>query len=288
MGYFNPTLDTLNFKLYETHELLKAYIHSYWVIQKEDFSEAMTCKVLSDASMGFVVNFASPYKSTVNNQTFTCSERFTIDGLTKYPSYLRFEKELDLIGVRFKTAGAYIFFDEPMDSFLDKNVPFKNSESWPLDDLYEKLIQKNTTKEKIQLIEEFLINKLKAAKKKNSQWIFLLTQKVLKQKGDVSLTSLCDEFNINIRQVERTFKKEVGISPKLYIRIIRMRNAKDILSSLKIKDLTTTAHDAGFFDQAHFTREFKFFMSETPKNYYKNKLSMTKLCHYTKYLNNDT
>ena len=92
MGYFNPNLDTLNFKLYKTHELLKPYIHSYWAIQTEGFSESMTCKVLSDASMGFVINFASPYSSTVNNHTFTCNDKFTIDGLTKYPSYLRFEK----------------------------------------------------------------------------------------------------------------------------------------------------------------------------------------------------
>ena len=151
--------------------------------------------------------------------------------------------------------------------------------------LYDKLIQKNTTEKKIQLIEEFLINKLNASKKKNAQWMLPFIEKVLEQKGNLSLASLCDEFHINIRQVERTFKKEVGISPKLYIRIIRMRNAKDILSSLDNKDLTTTAYDAGYFDQAHFTREFKFFMRETPKDYYKNKLSMTKLCHYTKYPN---
>jgi|GEM_PF-1650585 len=283
MGYFNPNLDELDFKLYETHDLLKPYIHSYWVVQKEDFEQAMTCKVLSDASMGFVFNFADDYSINVNNQNFLCQHKFTIDGPTRYPSYLTFSKSLDLIGVRFKAAGAYIFFEEEMQSFVDKNIAFESSSAWPLNSLYESLIQKKTNLEKIELIENFLIEKLKSSKKKNTPWIFMCINKILSQKGDVSLDLLCIEFDVSIRQLERTFKKEIGISPKLYIRIIRMRHAKELLSSLKIKNLTTTAHDTGFFDQAHFTREFKYFMKETPKSYYQNKLHTTKTCNYKKF-----
>jgi len=283
MGYFNPNLDEVNFKLYEPNELLKPYVHSYWIVQKKEFHQVKSYKVLSDASMGFAINFASPYSSTINKNIFTCSHKFTIDGITKYPSYLQFDKELYIIGVRFKTAGAYVFYEEDMDSFLDKNTHFKNSETWPLDTLYDALIQTNGIKERITIIEAFLIKKLQDSKKKNAPWTFTLIQKVIEKKGDISLESLCTEFNISIRQLERTFKKEVGMSPKIYIRIIRMRYAKELLSKLKVESLTTTAHETGFFDQAHFTREFKFFMSETPKNYYKNKLSMVKQSNFKKF-----
>jgi len=283
MGYFNPNLDEVNFKLYEPNELLKPYVHSYWIVQKKEFHQVKSYKVLSDASMGFAINFASPYSSTINKNTFTCSPKFTIDGITKYPSYLQFDKELYIIGVRFKTAGAYVFYEEDMDSFLDKNTHFKNSETWPLDTLYNALIQTSSIKERITLIEALLIKKLQDSKKKNAPWTFTLIQKVIERKGDISLESLCTEFNISIRQLERTFKKEVGMSPKIYIRIIRMRYAKELLSKLKVESLTTTAHETGFFDQAHFTREFKFFMSETPKNYYKNKLSMVQQSNFKKF-----
>jgi len=283
MGYFNPNLDEVNFKLYEPNELLKPYVHSYWIVQKKEFHHVKSYKVLSDASMGFAINFASPYSSTINKNTFTCSHKFTIDGITKYPSYLQFDKELYIIGVRFKTAGAYVFYEEDMDSFLDKNTHFKNSETWPLDTLYNALMQTNGIKERITIIEAFLTKKLQDSKKKNAPWTFTLIQKVIEKKGDISLESLCTDFNISIRQLERTFKKEVGMSPKIYIRIIRMRYAKELLSKLKVESLTTTAHETGFFDQAHFTREFKFFMSETPKNYYKNKLSMVQQSNFKKF-----
>ncbi|NQY94322.1 MAG: helix-turn-helix transcriptional regulator [Campylobacteraceae bacterium] len=283
MGYFNQNLDALDFKLFEPHALLKPYIHSYWFVRKKEFNQEIIYKVLSDASMGFAINFASPYSSKINNNTFPCAQRFTIDGPTKHPTYLCFEKELYIIGVRFKTAGAYVFFEEEMESFLDKNTPLQNSKSWPLDNLYDVLITKNSVEERIKLIEDFLMSKLQKSKKKNAPWIFAFIQKVLTNKGDISLESLCDEFDISNRQIERTFKKEVGISPKIFIRIIRMRNAKDILSRLEVESLTKTAHETGFFDQAHFTREFKFFMRETPKNYYKNKRSLIELSNFQTY-----
>ena len=283
MGYFNANLDALNFKLFETHALLKPYVHSYWLIQKKDFKKEMIYKILSDASMGFSINFAKAYFSKMNNNTFDCITNFSIDGPTKYPTYLHFDKELYIIGVRFKTAGAYVFFEEKIESFADKNTPLHNTKNWPLDALYSTLISKNTVEERIKEIENFLIKKLQESKKKNAPWMFPLISKVLDNKGDITLDSLCKDFDISIRQMERSFKKEIGLSPKVFLRVIRMRNAKDLLNKLDLESFTKTAHETGFFDQSHFIREFKFFMKETPKNYYKNKLSLIKLSDFKTY-----
>ena len=283
MGYFNPDLDEINFKLFEVQTILKPYVHSYWLIEKKDFNKEMICKILSDASMGFSINFSKPYLSKINNNTFVCSEKFSIDGPTKHPTYLCFDKELYIIGVRFKVAGAYVFFEEKIETFVDKNTPFQNSEFWSLDDLHNTLIMKNTVEERIEEIENFLIKKLQKSKKNNAAWTFDLIKKVLENKADISLESLCKDFNINIRQMERSFKKELGLSPKIFLRIIRMRNAKDKLSKLDVESLTKTAYETGFFDQAHFIREFKFFFKETPKNYYKNKLSIIKSSNFKTY-----
>ena len=283
MGYYNKELDEIDFQIIEAKEILKPYIHSFWAVKKEKIDSALIHKILSDGSMGITINFKAPYSIKVNGNNHLCTKPFIINGVTKHPSYMRFEKELELIGVRFTPAGAFVFFEENIDGFVDKHPDLSTTYNWKLEQLYQELKSKETVEDKIALFEEYLIQKLTSSKKKNSPWIFNLIENIHQKKGDTDIFSICHQFNISLRQVERKFKQEVGLSPKVYARIIRLRTVKDTMSSLEVQDLTTAAYDTGFFDQAHFTKEFKIFMKETPKNYYQNKLSAIKLCNYKKY-----
>lgn len=286
MGYYNKELNDINFQIIECSQILKPYIYSYWTIQKKDIKKPIIHKFLSDTSMGIIINFKSDYEITVNKQIKNCTSKFVVDGPTKYPSYLRFENDLDIIGIRFNPAGSFVFFDEDIDTFTNNHKILQNSSSWQIDDLYKSLLNTNTIEDKTKLLDDFLIKKLLNSKKTNTSWLFDFIKRINTKKGDINLLSLCKEFNISIRQLERKFKQEVGLSPKLYSRIIRLRHVKGELSSLEIPDLTTTAYETGFFDQAHFTKEFKFFMNETPKNYLENKRLEAKKHDYKKYLTN--
>lgn len=280
MAYYNKDLDEIGFKLYEVSEYLKPYIHSYWIVKNENLDKNIQQKILSDGSMGIIINFESPYTIKINNQNFECKDQIMISGPTKYPSYITFGKKFHLLGIRFTPAGAYIFFNKKIFNFLNKHEIIDNLDFSKIEDL-SLIIKKNTNmNENIYLIEDFFLKKLNSAKKKNSPWIFCLIKEIISEKGDIDIISLCKKYNISLKQFERKFKEEVGLSPKIYIRIIRLRNVKDVLSSLKIDNLTKTAYDNGFFDQSHFIKEFKFFMNETPKNYFNNKLSQAKFYNY--------
>jgi len=149
-------------------------------------------------------------------------------------------------------------------------------------ELFEKL-KICSEEQRVILCDEFLLERLALSKKENSKYTFEIIDLINKRKGDISVEELSSYFDISVRQIERIFKKELGLTVKLFIRIIRLRNTRDKISSLKVDTLTNTAYDNGFFDQAHFIKEFKSFMSETPKNYYSNKLQMAKELNYKKY-----
>ena len=167
MGYYNKELDEINFKIIETCEQLKPYIYSYWVVKKDKIDTPMTQKILSDGCMGITINFKSAYAIKVNGNTQNCIKNFIIDGPTKHPSYMLLEKELYLLGIRFKPAGAYVFFDENIDTFENKHITLKNNSTWQIDILYKKLITTENLEDKIKLLEDFFMQKLKSNKKRS-------------------------------------------------------------------------------------------------------------------------
>ena len=82
--------------------------------------------------------------------------------------------------------------------------------------------------------------------------------------GEEELAQLASVTNLSQRQVERIFKLWLGITPKHYQRILRVKNAIAFLKSQPTSNLALVAQEFGFSDQAHMTREFRAIASVTP------------------------
>ena len=67
----------------------------------------------------------------------------------------------------------------------------------------------------------------------------------------------------SVRQLERTFLAEMGISPKEFYRLMRLRYARWMLLNTD-KRVTVVAYECGFADSAHFIRNFKEVYGVTP------------------------
>jgi methylphosphotriester-DNA--protein-cysteine methyltransferase len=82
----------------------------------------------------------------------------------------------------------------------------------------------------------------------------------------ITIEEIINAIGIGERQLERLFRKYVGLSPKFYCRIIRFNYIFQLMQeqSPRLIDLT---YDAGFFDQSHFIRNFKAFTGEDPSRY---------------------
>lgn len=88
---------------------------------------------------------------------------------------------------------------------------------------------------------------------------------VKQQNGIQSLNKLLPDYNQSVRTLGNDFIKYMGITPKEYQTIVRLR--KSSLEIKKGKNILHTALDFGYFDNAHFTKEFKRFTGFTPKQF---------------------
>jgi AraC-like DNA-binding protein len=85
--------------------------------------------------------------------------------------------------------------------------------------------------------------------------------------------ALARHRGVSVRTNQRQFLEYVGTSPKWVIQRYRIQAALDILdaerSSGELGDLTQLALDLGYFDHAHFSRDFRNVTGYAPNNYRK-------------------
>ncbi len=72
---------------------------------------------------------------------------------------------------------------------------------------------------------------------------------------------------MEIRQLQRHFRDAVGVSPKRVIRRYRMHEAAARLAGAEAPELAALAIELGYYDQAHFARDFKAIVGCSPGDY---------------------
>lgn len=75
--------------------------------------------------------------------------------------------------------------------------------------------------------------------------------------------ALESQLGIGRRQIERRFLGAVGLRPKQYARLLRIRRAATLMRGTS--SLTEIAHALGYADQAHFTRDFRAVVGMAPR-----------------------
>jgi AraC-like DNA-binding protein len=84
---------------------------------------------------------------------------------------------------------------------------------------------------------------------------------------DGTLTRVDDiasHLGYGVRQVSRRFLDEIGVSPRVFLNIVRLHRALRLLADDPTNTLAELAAEAGFFDQAHFVHQIKRYTGVSP------------------------
>lgn len=85
-----------------------------------------------------------------------------------------------------------------------------------------------------------------------------------KGKGNINIAKIAEDVGYNQRYLDRVFKEAVGVSMKKYAEIIRIQKAIYYLQN----SLTYEIYERlGYYDQAHFIKDFKKNTSLTPSKF---------------------
>jgi len=181
--------------------------------------------------------------------------------LVEYPARVR------LAGVHFKPWGISPFAGLPATELRDRWVPV--DAVWPrsLDRIRNQAGDSASATETLRVLERELRSRLAQAPPRGLGLVRHAGGRLEASCGAVPVGALTDAAGVSGTHLAAQFKSHVGVTPKRVARIYRFAQLIVSVDARRPVDWAELAHTAGYFDQAHFSREFKDFTGHTPTEY---------------------
>jgi AraC-like DNA-binding protein len=170
-----------------------------------------------------------------------------------------------VILTRFTESGARAFLREPLDLLFDTSMSmdqlFSRSEVGQIED---QLAEAKQHRDRILTLQGFLLGHLR--REPPDPLVSAVVAKIKQANGDLRIGLLAPQSGLSQSALERRFRKTVGTSLRKFASIVRLRH---IIRLQKLTgNWTEIAMAAGYFDQAHFIRDFKLFTSQAPHAFF--------------------
>jgi len=244
------------------HPNLEPFIECYWMMYSEDPAPKVE-KIIPDGFTELIFNYGSVYKACMKGDWQLQSPNLLAGQITGY-FYLENTGPTGSFAVKLKPAALTQLFNLKMDEYVDKIVDLDTLPHSGLVQLKEVLLPfQDEQQVKQQLDEHFMLLSKNAAENPVKEALELIFQ----TNGMATVAELSGVAGVGERQLERLFRRYIGLSPKYYSRIIKFNYIFQLMKAGN-NSWADIVFESGYYDQSHFIRNFKSFTGEDPTGYF--------------------
>lgn len=249
---------------YPESEQLKPLILCYWIIETSGIPH--NTKMMPDGYSDIMLNQGAAYTICKTDGTKEQITKSSVFGQRTQHLLLQQPGDVNMIGIRLKPGSESVFFNNAVSLLVNHHIPLQELVSVDLSETEKQTFQSSDADHKISLVEKMLLAVLdaKTGKKKSDQINPVISDLIAAFTPDCNLETLFTEQKISYKQAERSFKKHLGLTPKQYFRVLRFYKAFTQMREKYVADWMTILHANGYYDQAHFIKDFRFFTGQSP------------------------
>jgi AraC-like DNA-binding protein len=266
----------MNYQQYEASDVLKPFIKCFWTLEAPASSMPEKQSIVPDGCMELIVHYGDLYKQFMADGSFIVQPRSFVFGQITSPLEIEPTGRTGLVAARFHPDGFLPFSSSPIQQMENKAIALRQLFGDDAVVLEIAVLQASTNEERINIIKAFLSNLLQTTEVRDR-----ITQSgidaLLQSNGQLNVLELAEHLNINRRRLERKFSSAIGLSPKQLSKFIRLQATLKMMNDKKFTSLTSLAYENGYYDQAHFIKDFKEFTGVSPKEFYAGNLKMSTL-----------
>jgi AraC-like DNA-binding protein len=242
---------------------IKEFIECYWILDDKDPAPKQQ-KIIPDGFPEIIFHYGDPYRILIKQDWELQSDFLLAGQITKF-FYLENTGTTGTFGIKFKPTAITHLFNLLMKEYVDKVVSLNNTDNPELKKIKTIVSPGQDFKQIIIQLNSFF-EKLIAEKKFIATGVDNSVDLIFEKHGMVTIPELCAVAFLGERQLLNQFRRYIGLSPKLYARVIRLNYIFQLVRENKEK-WSSLAYEAAFFDQAHFIKDFKKFTGENPGKY---------------------
>lgn len=216
-------------------------------------------RVLPDTCVELFVNYTSSPVAIIDKElhkrsilTFRMSRHMDV----------QMRKGAGCLAICFHPGMAYHFFQLPMHVLADTTVALSDVWSTMATEIEEELASLCDHSTRVARVQTYLLQQL-AFDKHDTQVTYCLQQAQLSG-GLIPVSLLTNNLGLSQRHLSRKFQQHMGLSPKAYLRVCRFICSLDHLKKYPERSLTQIAYESGYYDQAHFNRDYQNYTGHSP------------------------
>lgn len=260
----------MNYQTYKPHPDLESLVKFYWTLEVPFDVNNQKQKIIPDGCIEMTFNLGDKIKRYISETEFILNPNAMVMGQRTKSYYIEPVGHVDTIAICFYPYGFANFINTSLENLVDQETPIEDLfNEIQANELEQRIVQTTNTKERIEIIETFLLNKLNE-KTTIENIVKTTVETLMSTKGSMPINIIMKDDLSKRRQLERYFKKQIGISPKQLGKVIRLQATLQMLLSQQSETLTDIAYENEYFDQNHFIKDFKEFVGITPKEFLGN------------------
>ena len=242
------------------NDKLRAYIR-YFVISENE--QESVYKVFPSAGLVIGFQYRGQLK-TLEADMETSLKSAGITGIASQYKVFSNSAGIGTILVYFTEVGLAHFSSCPANELFDLSISLEDIfDKQKVRETEEKLAAGSTDQQRIYIVEQFLLSQLRDIHR--DRLIMEAVKLIHQTKGNIRIRDLNLILTISQSPFEKRFRRMVGTSPKKFASIVRFNEVLSQLSSSK--SLMDICFENDFFDQAHFSKDFKQFTGDSPENF---------------------
>lgn len=214
-------------------------------------------RVLPDGCPELIVHRGDRYGRVVDGRLVRQPAAFLAGTLTR-PWIVQAPPRVATIGVRFRPGGFTAVFGASLAGTADREVPLAELPG-PVAALAAAIRRARGPASARRAAETWLLEHVTAhgSGRVPVPACAEAVRAIRRRRGRVGVEALAAATGVPRRRLERLFRRETALTPKQYIRIVRLTAVLGRLAAPDRDRLLDVALDAGYFDQAHMARDFK-------------------------------
>jgi AraC-like DNA-binding protein len=234
----------------------------YFSMEGDSFKK----NIIPDGKTDIIFNLNSREIGFYKDGKVIYSKDSIIQGLRKKNFHYISNEKVEILGIRLMPFGIYTLFNIPPSRLSEEPVELSLVAGNYIKELEEKIFYARDIDSKFNILLNWLFSLFVKREERNGMLIDAI-YRIYSTQGKSAIGDICKNNYNYYKKIQRSFREAVGISPKLYARMVRFESLhNELLSSGKI-DWLNIAVKYNFFDQSHLTKEFQFFTGHSPQEF---------------------